>query len=204
MALRLYGITPVDDHGAEPPPTGIRMVSFRDLAAVVAEAPYAPVPADDATIVAHRDVVETLFSGRTLVPAPPGVTFRALQALQRWMELHYVALSDALAYLDDRAGARVHIVRADGSHGAADAGTDLAVAAAECMRVLRRQAVAGLPLRTEHLTGLVLSSAFLVEREGWKDFAGAVRRVAADHSGFRVELTGPWPPYDFVRIDFGG
>jgi hypothetical protein len=204
MALRLYGITPVDDHGAEPPPTGIRMVSFRDLAAVVAEAPYAPVPADDATIVAHRDVVETLFSGRTLVPAPPGVTFRALQALQRWMELHYVALSDALAYLDDRAGARVHIVRADGSHGAADAGTDLAVAAAECMRVLRRQAVAGLPLRTEHLTGLVLSSAFLVERDGWKDFAGAVRRVAADHSGFRVELTGPWPPYDFVRIDFGG
>jgi hypothetical protein len=204
MALRLYGITPLDDHGAEPPPTGVRTVSFRDLAAVVAEAPYAPVPADDSTIAEHRAVVETLFSGRTVVPAPPGVTFRAPQALQRWMELHYVALSDAVAYLDDRAGARVHIVRADGSHVAADAGTDLAVAAAECMRVLRRQAVAGLPLRTEHLTGLVLSSAFLVEREAWKDFAGAVRRVAADHAGFRVELTGPWPPYDFVRIEFGG
>jgi hypothetical protein len=72
------------------------------------------------------------------------------------------------------------------------------------MRLLRRQAVAGLPLRTDDQTGRVLSSAFLVEREGWKDFAGAVRRVAADHSGFRVELTGPWPPYDFVRIEFGG
>lgn len=204
MALRLYGITAVDDHGAEAPPAGIRTVNFRDLAAVVAEAPYAPVPADDATIASHREVVETLFTGRTLLPVPPGVTFRAPQALQRWMELHYVALSDALAYVDDRAGARVHIVRADGSHAAADAGTDLAVAAAECMRVLRRQAVAGLPLRTEHLTGLVLSSAFLVEREGWKDFAGAVHRVAADHAGFRVELTGPWPPYDFVRIEFGG
>jgi gas vesicle protein GvpL/GvpF len=204
MALRLYGITAVDDHGAEPPPEGIRTVSFRDLAAVVAEAPYAAVPADDETIASHREVVETLFTARTLLPAPPGVAFRTPQALQRWMELHYVALSDALAYIDDRAGARVHIVRADGLRAAADASTDLVAAAAECMRALRRQAVAGLPLRTEHQGDLVLSSAFLVEREAWKDFAGAVRRVAADHAGFRVELTGPWPPYDFVRIEFGG
>jgi gas vesicle protein GvpL/GvpF len=204
MALRLYGITPVDDHGAEPPPAEVRTVNFRDLAAVVAEAPYAAVSADDATIATHREVVETLFTGRTLVPVPPGVTFRTPQALQRWMELHYVALSDALAYVDDRAGARVHIVRADGVRATPDAGTDLAASAAECMRVLRRQAVAGLPLRTEHQADLVLSSAFLVERGGWKDFASAVRRVAADHTGFRVELTGPWPPYDFVRIEFGG
>jgi hypothetical protein len=204
VALRLYGITPVDDHGAEPPPAGLRTVNVRDLAAVVADAAYAPAPADDATIAAHREVVDALFAARTVLPAPPGVTFRTPQALHRWMELHYVALSDALAYIDDRAGARVHIVRADGSHAAPDSGTDLAVAAAECMRALRRQAVAGLPLRTEHLTGLVLSSAFLVERDAWKDFAGAVRRLAAEHTGFRVELTGPWPPYDFVRIEFGG
>lgn len=204
MAVRLYGITPVDDHGAEAPPATIRTVNFRDLAAVVADVAYAPVPADDAAIASHREVVETLFTGRSLLPTPPGVTFRTPQALQRWMEIHYVALSDALAYIDDRAGARVHIVRADGSHAAPDAGTDLAAAAAECMRVLRRQAVAGLPLRTEHLTGLVLSSAFLVERDSWKDFSAVVRRLAADHTGFRVELTGPWPPYDFVRIEFGG
>jgi hypothetical protein len=204
VALRLYGITPVDDHGAEPPPAGIRTVNVRDLAAAVGEAQYAPAPADDATIASHLAVVDALFAGRTVLPAPPGVTFRTPQALQRWMELHYVALSDALAYVDDRAGARVHIVRAGGPPAAADVGTDLAAAAAECMRVLRRHAVAGLPLRTEHLTGLVLSSAFLVERDAWKDFANAVRRVAADHVGFRVELTGPWPPYDFVRIEFGG
>jgi hypothetical protein len=204
MGLRLFGITSVDDHGAEAPPAGIRTMSVRDLAAVVAEAPHPPVAPDDATIAAHRAVIDALFAGRTVLPAPPAVTFRTPQALQRWMELHYVALSDALAYIDDRAGARVHIVRRDGSHAAPDAGTDLAGAAAECMRVLRRQAVAGLPLRTEQLTGIVLSSAFLVEREAWKDFAAAVRRVAADHTGFRVELTGPWPPYDFVRIEFGG
>jgi hypothetical protein len=204
MALRLYGITPVDDHGAEAPPAGIRTVGFRDLAAVVAEAPYAAPPADDATIMSHHEVVETLFAGRSLLPAPPGVTFRELQALQRWMELHYVALSDALAYVDDRAGARVYVLRAPGSRTGSDGAGDLAAAAAECLRLLRRQAVAGLPLRIEARDDVVLSSAFLVERELWNDFAGAARRVAAEHSSFRIELTGPWPPYDFVRIEFGG
>lgn len=203
MALRLYGIAPVDDHGAEAPPAGIHTVAFRDLAAVVAEAPYAAPPADDQTIVSHHEVVETLFAGRSLLPAPPGVTFRASQSLQRWMELHYVALSDALAYVDDRAGARVHVVRAPGARGAADGAADVAAAAAESVRSLRRQAVAALPLRIEQRDDVVLSSAFLVERELWNEFAAAVRRVAAD-TGFRIELTGPWPPYDFVRIEFGG
>jgi hypothetical protein len=204
MALRLYGITSVDDHRAEAPPTGIRTIGFRDLAAIVADAPYAAPAADDATIVSHHEVVESLFAGRSLVPAPPGVTFREAQALQRWMELHYVALSDAVAYVDDRAGARVHIIRASGVRGRPDGTTDLAAAAADCLRLLRRQAVAGLPLRIEPRDDVVLSSAFLVERELWSDFAGAVRRVAAEHTGFRIELTGPWPPYDFVRIEFGG
>lgn len=204
MALRLYGITPVDAHAAEAPPAGIRTVGFRDLAAIVAEAPYAAPPADDATIVSHHEVIETLFAGRSLLPAPPGVTFQAAQALQRWMELHYVALSDALSYVDDRVGARVHVVRAAGVRAGGDGTADVSAVAAECVRVLRRQAVAALPLRIAGRDDVVLSSAFLVERELWNDFASAVRRVAAEHTGFRFELTGPWPPYDFVRIEFGG
>jgi Gas vesicle synthesis protein GvpL/GvpF len=204
MPLHLYGITPADPHGAEAPPTGVRTVAFRDLAAIVRETTTPPMAADAALVGSHREVVEALFSTRTLLPAPPGVTFRAQQALQRWMELHYVALSDALAYVEDRVAARVHCKRGERSPGAPDAGVDLAATAAECMRALRRQAVAGLPLRTEHLTGIVLSSAFLVEREMWKDFGAAVRRMAGDHPSLRIELTGPWPPYDFVRIEFGG
>jgi hypothetical protein len=204
MAVRLYGLTHFDDHGAEPLPAGVLTVRVRDLVAIGGEAPFAPVTADEATVASHHEVIESLFAARTVLPAPPGVTFRNAQALQRWVELHYVALSEGLAYVDDRVGARVHITRADRAPAAGDSGTDLASAAAECMRALRRQCVAGLPLRTEHLTGIVLSSAFLVERESWKDFTGAVRRLAADHPRFKVELTGPWPPYDFVRMEFGG
>ena len=204
MALRLYGLTPADDHDAAAPPSDVSTVRLRDLVAIVGEAAFGPAPTDDGAVAAHHRVVDTLFATRTVLPAPPGVTFRTSQALQRWMELHYVALSDAVAYVDDRVGARVHIVRANQSRGSDNAGTDLAATAAECMRTLRRQAVAALPLRTEHLTGIVLSSAFLIEREVWREFAAATERVAAEHPAFRFELTGPWPPYDFVRMDFGG
>ena len=39
-------------------------------------------------------------------------------------------------------------------------------------------AVATVPLRTEHLTGIVLSAAFLVEQELWKEFAAKVHMAA--------------------------
>ena len=47
----------------------------------------------------------------------------------------------------------------------------------------------------------VAKLAFLVARERFADFRGAAERAAAEHidRGFRLELTGPWPPYNFVN-----
>ena len=70
--------------------------------------------------------------------------------------------------------ARVHIVRADGKPDEARSGSDLAAAATESLRALRRHAVASVPLRLEAVTGLALSAAFLVEHDQWKDFLHAV------------------------------
>jgi hypothetical protein len=42
--------------------------------------------------------------------------------------------------------------------------------------------------------------AFLVPRAGFDDFRAEAERLAAEHAplGFSFELTGPWPPYNFV------
>ncbi|HEX8176027.1 MAG TPA: GvpL/GvpF family gas vesicle protein [Pyrinomonadaceae bacterium] len=47
---------------------------------------------------------------------------------------------------------------------------------------------------------LVGKLAFLVERERFKEFRQAAERLADESagSGFRLELTGPWPAYNFV------
>src|SRR5215213_7476109 len=186
MALRLHAITFADGHqragvgdgGATGSGTatgswsGTLLVPFRDLCAVVSEQKNFTVEDPSPKEVdRHRAVVDWLFRRTTVLPAPVGVVFRGADVLKRWMELHYVSLTGALEFVDDRVVARVHIVRADGKDDDLETGSDLAAAAAEAVRALRRHAVATVPLTHEHVTGLVLSAAFLVERELWKSFA---------------------------------
>ena len=184
---------------------GTVLIPFRDLGAIVSDQKqFAPIESGSSDLETHRAVVDALFRQGAVLPAPVGVVFRARDVLLRWMELHYVALSDALEFVEDRAVARVHVERAEGKPDEREAGADLAAAAAEAFRALRRRAVAAMPLRLEQVTGLVLSAAFLVERELWKEFAAAVAEQQDAHDHLRFELTGPWAPYDFVRMQFGG
>ena len=48
----------------------------------------------------------------------------------------------------------------------------------------------------------VLDAAFLVRRDGTADFQHALTELVRqwEPRGFRVEFTGPWPPYHFVRM----
>jgi len=205
MALRLFAICNFDDQQGPGPglPDGARLLHCRDLGAVVGDAAYAAGVPDEAAIAVHRRVVDAVFAKGEMLPAPPGVVFRSDTALQRWMELHYVTLSDALAFVADRVGARVHVSR-QGGDADAEAGTDLAATSAEVMRSLRRRAVAAVSLRREHTTGIDLGAAFLVERSLWREFHDEAKSVREGFADVQVEVTGPWPPYDFVRIEFGG
>jgi hypothetical protein len=217
-ALRMHGVILADGNHA-PPAAGdpgfgatseriaavTTFVPFRDLCAVVSQ--QASFTLDEASPVAierHRAIVDHVFRRTSILPAPMGAVFRSSDVLKRWMELHYVSLTGALEFVDDRAVARVHIVRSDGKTEDLEAGSDLAAAATESFRALRRRAVASVPLRLEEVTGLVLSAAFLVDRDLWKDFERAVAEQHDAHHLLRYDVTGPWAPYDFVRMQFGG
>ena len=219
MALRLHGITIADaPHqtlapdgnsggvgGASRSPIPLSLIPFRDLCAVVSEQKTFALdePGVDA-IADHRAVVDFVFKNAPVLPAPVGVVFRTPDVIKRWMELHYVSLSDALEFVEDRAVARVHIVRADGKPDELEAGSDLAASASESLRALRRKAVASVPLRLEQITGLTLSAAFLIERDLWREFEKAVEEQRDAHHRLAFDVTGPWAPYDFVRMQFGG
>ena len=200
MALTLYGVTFTDAHGnhAEPP-AGATLVVVRDLAAIVGDSEYAVVEPTAERVAQYTDVVSAFARRAAVLPAPVGVVFKHNDAVHRWLELHYVALSDALSFVDNRVVARVHVWR-PGPPEDREAGSDLAAAAAESLRVLRRAAVTTVPLRVEKVTGIVLSAAFLVEEELWKDFGHEVEEQGRRTPNLRFELTGPWPPYDFIQM----
>ena len=210
MALRLHAITLADASFEFPVGNGSsgspapKLIPFRDLGAVVSEqrnfALDLPTPE---MVDFHRSVVDAVFRAATVLPAPVGVVFRAPDVLKRWMELHYVALNGALEFVEDRAVARVHVVRAESTPDDRETGSDLAAEAAESLRALRRQSVSSIPLRREEVTGLALSSAFLVDRNLWRTFIAATEEQQAAHHLLQFTVSGPWAPYDFVTMQFG-
>jgi hypothetical protein len=205
MSLRVYGVVMHESNGHHRPrlPDGVQTVTVRELSAIVEEGDYTAREVGAPDAARHLEVNGSLFDEDSVLPTPVGTVFRSAEVLQRWMELHYVALSDALAWVEDRSAARVHVTRADGRPADKEAGSDLAAVAADVNRELRQHAVASVPLRNEEVTGIVLSAAYLVERELFQEFTDAVTTVRERHGTLRIELTGPWPPYDFVRMQFG-
>ncbi|HEX3867796.1 MAG TPA: GvpL/GvpF family gas vesicle protein [Gemmatimonadaceae bacterium] len=215
MPLRLHAITLADGSADEALGDGrpsraidLSHIAFRELSAVVSDQPsFAPVNATTDVVAKHRAIVDAAFRRGAVLPAPVGVVFRSIEVLSRWIELHYVTLTGALEFVEDRSAARVHMVRADGKLDDHVPDTDLAAQAAEAARAIRRRAVAGMPLRPDPRpdnSGLELGSAFLVETVAWNDFIAAVAEQQDAHHLLRFEVTGPWAPYDFVRMQFGG
>lgn len=221
-SLRLHAVTVADSHASHVSTVGsgatgaaagaaggnesrATLIPFRELCAVVSEqASFTLDETAPSEIVRHRAIVDEVFRRAAVLPAPVGAVFRNPDVLTRWMELHYVSLTGALEFVEDRVAARVHIARANGSEDEREAGADIAAAAAESFRALRRRAVAAVPLRLEQVTGLVLSAAFLIERDVWKEFQRAVHELHEGYDFLRFDVTGPWAPYDFVRMQFGG
>ncbi|AHG90359.1 Gas vesicle synthesis GvpLGvpF [Gemmatirosa kalamazoonensis] len=227
VGLRLFGVAAMDQHqsAATPFAAGTELVTFRDLGAVVSPGPYAAdhlVPRD---LDVHCAVVGEVFERRAIVPAPPGTVFRSRERLLGWLELHYYTLAEALDFVTDRAVARVTVRRGDpntvhaaatgvppatlrltpaGDEASAVAG-DLVSLAADAFRELRRDAVALIVLRAGPDAAQPDSEAhgsFLIERSRWATFVDAVALQGRRHAALRMECSGPWPPFDFVRMQF--
>jgi len=204
VPLRLHAVTVAT--GAEAAGSfrdGARLVAYRDLGAIVTESSkFALDPISIESTNRHRGIVDAVFRHHVIVPAPVGIMFRSEAILERWMELHYVSLSGALEFFQDRRGARVHICRAQGSDDN-DPDADATEAAAEAFRAFRRVAAASVPLRPQHVTATVLSAAFLVDMELWESFTTIAKAQREANISLRFVVTGPWAPYDFVHMHFG-
>jgi hypothetical protein len=125
----------------------------------------------------------------------------------RWLELHYFTLLEAVTFVTDRAMARVSVSYGDEPANTAAMAVDadlLDNAADESFRLLRRHAVASLVLNHHGPEpGPAARASFLVEKDRWDVFSDIVREEQRRLREMRVQCTGPWPPYDFVRMQFG-
>ena len=183
---------------------GAHGITFRDVAAVVRPCANRNEAPSDSALIEHHTLVSGLSASTTMIPAPPLTTFRTGASALQWLELHAIALTDGLAYIDGRAGARV-----TASRDLAGATSDPTVlppssAAIESFRALSRYAAATVRVSSGTVGDgtAIATEAFLVERSSWERFAAEVTAEDVRSPGLTLRLTGPWPVYDFVRLQF--
>lgn len=138
----------------------------------------------------HHRIVDRVMRRTTVVPAPFGLVFLDLTGVARFLAERYLQLDEALALVDGRWEYRLH------ARQSPEADPALARdAATHAYGELRRLSRLATPLADAE--GAAFSAAFLVDRAATRRF---VERVEEMGHPLVLDLTGPWPPYDFVRI----
>jgi len=201
----LYGVAAVESGQLASLAEGTFLVHYRALAAIVEVALYTAKTLDDEETSKYLHVLEDAYLHAAILPAPPGTVFQSHATLLRWLELHYFTLTEALAVVEGHAAARVSITAHDRKDE--EAGRSLAAMAAESLRLLRGQAAATVTLPKadgDDEDGVVARASFLVDSQRWQTFTDLVSKEARRQSALDFSVTGPWPPYDFVRMQFGG
>ncbi|MDP9206537.1 MAG: GvpL/GvpF family gas vesicle protein [Gemmatimonadota bacterium] len=204
-ALRLYGVAAVESGHTSSLAAGTTLTHYRALAAVVEPSSYSIASLDDGEMGNYLRVLEEVHSHTSVLPAPPGTVFQSQATLTRWLELHYFTLTEALSVIEGHAAARVSITT-QGKHEP-EAQRSFAALAADSLRLLRSQAAATVTLpkaAEDEEDGVVARASFLIDTQRWQAFNDTVSKEAERQVALDFHVTGPWPPYDFVRMQFGG
>jgi hypothetical protein len=204
-ALKLYGVAAVESGNITSVAEETSLVHYRALAAIVEPSSYSAVNLSDGEMTKYLRILEEAHSHVTVLPAPPGTVFQSSDTLMRWLELHYFTLTEALSVVEGHAAARVSITTQNGDRESEEQ-KSFAALAAESLRTLRGQAAATVTLPRaagDDEEGVVARASFLVDNQRWQMFQDSVSEEAKRHDSLDYNMTGPWPPYDFVRMQFG-
>jgi len=178
-------------------PDGPLRVRFRDLEAVVRAVPFEQASGGEQEIREHHRIVETAMRRGPVLPLPYGVIFRGRRQLIKLLQEQYLVIDDALSLVDGCWEMRLHV--APISPG--EAALELSDLAMHCYTELRRHARAAVHLPGAGDVRRLLTAAFLVERNSWIDFVERTEDLDSAHPELSFDVTGPWPPYDFVRVN---
>ena len=172
----------------------LQRIRYRDLEVLVREVPFVMPGDDNAAVDDHQRTVEHIMRRTTILPAPFGIVFKGRRQIIKLMQEQYLILDEGLSLLDGHWELRLHIT----ASAVGEAGDELGDLSMTIYSELRRFARAAVPFPNEDKR--LVSAAFLVDRSSWVEFIERIEDFGGQHADLTFDVTGPWPPYDFVRI----
>ena len=211
--IELYAIA---EHPGPPLPAlaPLRAVPAGGLAAICAPAEERELTAD--ALWRHEEVVEALMEDRDLLPVRFGTRLDDDAAAARSVAERRVELECALERVRGAVELSVRAVLTEPGEPAAPedgSGADYlrakrrAGAAQEAVASAVHAPLAALArahaLRPPRPPAEALRAAYLVEAERVEGLRALVAELESHHRpvGATIALTGPWPPYNFVRVE---
>ncbi|MFI6094374.1 GvpL/GvpF family gas vesicle protein [Lentzea sp. NPDC051213] len=205
---------------------GPSLIRHRGLALVVADVDLdrftgleLDEPAEDGPLAVlvreHDAVVRAVFEQEPVLPLRFGTVLDGTDAARRLLDARH---EEASAWLGRVAGRREWGLRL---RTAAREQVDLDQVSGTAYLALRRQRLTAAEdarhaaatvhqtlaqkvaesTRREHVGDVLLEAAYLVDTDAEEDFHAEVRRLTGE-LGLPAEITGPWPPYSFTRVEF--
>lgn len=174
----------------------IHCANYRDLTAVVGEAPLKEYEPTEEYAEKHKEVTLHILRDCTVLPIAFGMVFKNKGILLNTMRRVYPVLKRSLILIDNKIelGVKVIVLK--------DKVIDREGLKKRCeadFGVLNKIAVQS---KSGKLFSdrLVLNRSFLVDRGKIDEFSDMVANLREKCKGLRIQYTGPWPPYNFVDI----
>jgi len=172
----------------------------------------------------HADVLAEAQSVQTIIPLRFGCVMPNPSKVKKFIDAREESLMDALTRLHNRSefSVRVHFedVSTDDELSGVPSGVAdfLRKAASDVEHAPNADGIAdrihshlsrfsGEAMRNPVLdSDMILNATYLITMASEEEFRAEVRKLSSEfHAlGIQIEVSGPWPPYHFVDIDFGG
>lgn len=172
------------------------LIGHGDLAALVRPValPLPDAESGSAAVQAQHHTLDVAMRRASVVPMPWGVVFPGPPEVLQFLQEQRGPLTEALALTEGHWEFRLHV-------GLTESGVERIVptdVATNLYSELRRMARAAVPIPVEDARKF--SAAFLVERSRSRQFVDRLGELGGLHPFLSLDLTGPWPPYDFIRV----
>jgi hypothetical protein len=185
-----FGEIGIEDSGK------VYTIPYGDIAAVVSNAPFKEYTPNKENAYAHMQVMTLVMREHTVLPVAFGMVFKNEEVLRMMLERIHNDLRKALNEIEGKVEFGVKVIRPKEAEFDEDA-------FASEIGELRKLAVQT-KLGKRFSRSLILNAYYLIAKDDIESFLNKVRALEEKFKQLKIQVTGPWPPSNFVKIKVGG